>query len=490
MAVSVFKSDLTPSQISQIRKYLFMQPLLPTVPLLNRYDTTPKPPILFYLTQGDQILLPYIFASALLQKPVNQELNHPRCRFEFKGELYEHQIPIAQEALNHIQTKGTTTLGLPCGQGKTVYGAYLASQFGLYTVVLCNREFLGNQWAKTFEEFTSATTWIVPTGEIKFPQKMPHITLCMDSRVENLPWEYRARIGLMIIDEADTLCTPSRVPCLLGFQPRHVIAETATLTREDGMHTMIQAICGTHGIFKTSNKAFTVVKLQTAYEPETKKTVQGRLDYNALCQTLAESDYCNRVIVEIIRANPERKILVLTSRIDQVNYLHEKLTQLEEHVDKFAGNKKSYRDSRILIGTIPKIGVGFDERNACPDFNGIRLNLLILASSIKANSIETARRLEQSIGRILRSENPIVIDIVHDNSTLKSHWYKRRPWYISRNATIHEVKLSGPPRILRTLGGELVHENKPQTVLPPEVPIVIPQISLHNGAATQPIPNL
>jgi len=107
-----------------------------------------------------------------------------------------------------------------------------------------------------------------------------------------------------------------------------------------------------------------------------------------------------------------------------------------ESVDSMAGTKSTYSDSRILVGTISKIGTGFDEKTACPNFNGVRINMLILCTSIKKASL-----LEQSIGRVFRAEMPVVIDLVDDNPILKRHWKERQKWYISRNGTIKTIKM-------------------------------------------------
>lgn len=445
MAVRIKRSDLTEAQVDTIRKVLFLQPVAPPVYGQQQHfyqaNGATKPPILFYLYDEatQEVTIPYTFSWILTGKVPNVDKVYTLLPFTFKGDLFDHQKPVEEEAYQHLLDKGSTTIGLYPGFGKTVVGAKLAARLGLPVVVLYHREFLGPQWEKTFADFTNATTWIVGTPA---PPHMPNVTLCMATRVHLLPPEYRARIGCMIIDEAHAFCTPSRLDCLLGFTPRYVIAETATLERDDGMHSMIQAICGLHGIFRSSSTPFEVVKIDTGFTPPTTQTAQGRLNWSELVKTLATNPHRNQFILDIIRENPERKIVVLTGLVEHVHALVKMIREMGEKVDFMAGTKKSYSDSRVLVGTIQKIGTGFDEKTACPDFNGIRIDMLILVTSVKKLST-----LEQSVGRVFRAQSPIVIDFVDNNSTLKSHWYGRQKWYKSRLGEVSVRKMNFPDQI-------------------------------------------
>jgi hypothetical protein len=43
------------------------------------------------------------------------------------------------------------------------------------------------------------------------------------------------------------------------------------------------------------------------------------------------------------------------------------------------GQKKGYNDSHVLVGTVSKMGVGFDEANVCENFQGVKSDTLVLA---------------------------------------------------------------------------------------------------------------
>jgi superfamily II DNA or RNA helicase len=447
-------AQLTHDEKLTIRQVLRLQPEKPEKFTRQQfYKTDEKEDIEFWTYDGDDVLLPYTFASVLFKQISNSNLSYPLAPFTFTGQLYSHQIPVYQEAIEQLHQKGTTIIGLYPGFGKTVVGAALTAQLGLNVCVLVHREYIGQQWVKTFEEYTNASIYFVPTAEglakNPIPDFIPRITICMEQRWMHLPPSYRKKIGTLIIDEAHIWCTKSRVEPLLAWEPRYVIAETATLYRNsDGMEKMMQAICGLEGIFKISEKPFEVYKISTGFEPEVKVNVRGQIDYNALLKSVIESEYCNKIILNMIEKNPDRKILCLTRLKEHINILLPQIQAMGIKVDWFAGNKKSYSDSRVLLGTISKIGTGFDEKGACPDFAGQRIDMVILMTSIKDVNL-----LEQNVGRGFRSEFPVIIDLVHKHPTFNSHWYGRRDWYVSRNGTIQEVKLIAEDKVVRKTYG-------------------------------------
>ena len=382
------------------------------------------------------VLLPYLYGGYITQTPSNQEKEYPEIDLIFKKSLFEHQVEVAQEALNNVTTLGSTIIGLYTSFGKTAIAIWISCQLRVKTAILFHRKILCPQWKGGFEKFTNIENRIHIVG-MKAKQNCPFedsmVVLCTDKKYSKLTEEQRMSIGLLIIDEADKFCTKSRVPCLLSFEPKYVIAETATLEREDEMHSMIYKICGTRGIFKMSTKPFTVYKHETMVSPVMGFTESGDPDYTKLVNDLAESAERNRQIIELVKRHADKKILILTLRVDQVTLLTELLQAQGEKVDYMSGNKDTYSDSRVLIGTPSKIGVGFDEESACPNYNGRRIDLLIMCASFK-----NMAALEQSVGRVFRSEIPMVIHLVDDNPIIKRHWMKAKKWYMSRNGIVRE----------------------------------------------------
>lgn len=432
MACSVPKSILSNDQIDIIKTALCLQPKHKE----NKYNRKKVPdPIIFFDVVGDNIELPCMFASSLLQTIPNSNIQYPTTSSEFLGTLREHQISVEEEAWMQLQKYGSSTLGLYPGFGKTILGASLSSRAKLITCVLVNREILLNQWKNTFETFTNAKVWIV--GE-KNPPPVCDVIICMDTRWMNIPKAMRDAIGFLIIDEAHSFCTPTHVRCLLAFHPKFVLIESATLPRDDEMEVMCHAIAGKHGITRESDKPFSVMKIITNITPVRKKDRFGGVNWTALVENTLMNEQRNRLILDLVLANTTFKILILTSLKAHAMLLHESIDKIGIPCDYLCGTKRGYKDSTVLIGTTSKIGTGFDPATSCPSYSGRPFDLLLLVCSIQKYSA-----LVQNIGRIFRSEFPTIMHFVDNDNIYKNHWYKARRWYLSHggNITEHQINL-------------------------------------------------
>lgn len=375
------------------------------------------------------IILPYFFSAALFGIIPNDNIDYPTCTVNFTGKLRDYQIVVFEEALEQIKAYGTTTLGLYPGFGKTIEGARLTCELGLLTLIYCHRETLALQWLKTYQDFTDAEVWVV--GQ-KAP-KTCNVIVCMDTRYHIIPPEMIKQIGFLIVDEAHTFCTSSRVPCLLAVQPKYIVIETATLERDDDMHQMMYAMVGEHGIYRTDNKPFKVFKIETGITPERKNNSIGMLDWSHLQKTTLLIPERVKMIVNIVKENIEEKTLILTAVVEHAKLIEEELSKEEISFDVLYRNKKNYIDRKVLIGTISKIGTGFDQATFCEGYDGIRFKNLILTSSIKKVSL-----LEQSVGRVFRAESPVVYHFVDNDDIYRNHWRVARKWYNIRGGEVIE----------------------------------------------------
>lgn len=448
MSIEVARDQLTPAQKELIRGLLT---LVPTTPPRRgptpSYFTEPKAPLLFFETEGTLVRIPYSVGITLLQDFANHRRATPKLPFRFTGGLFDHQKEVVSEALVHLRSKGTTTLGTYPGSGKTVMGAWLSANVWAspeqaeLTLVIHPITVLNKSWADTFKDFTDARVWVV--GET-FPSVMPNVIVCLDQRVEKIPPELLKMVGFLILDEAHKLCTPSKVHALLATQPKYIVAETATLERpDDGMHVMIHAMVGTHSINRISSKPFSVTKLLTGISVPLTTNTKG-VNFQALMKALSQDERRNQMVVELVLANLPKgwKIIILSPLKEHVSVLHRALQAHGVKCDFMMGTKSSYTDSDVLLGTVSKIGTGFDEKMCCPDFGGKRADLLLYLASTKKAGL-----MEQNVGRVFRAETPAVIHFVDDNPISKRHWSEAQKWYRSRNGTINEAQVKQPVRV-------------------------------------------
>lgn len=437
MSVVVKCSALTKDHINIINDLLFLQPK-------EKYNFGGKKkckavkPIEFRqiitspVDGENYIFLPYRFAAQLFGKNIAAERIYTPSVFKFTGTLRDYQAEDIGEFVKHLEEYSTTTLCCSPGYGKTIISAYLAAKYSLLTLVIFTATTLLKQWKNTFEKFTTAKVWIV--GEEAMPPLF-NVIICLDKRVEKIPVDIRNRIGMFIIDEAHIMCTPSQVDRLLGFHPRYIIAATATLKRDDGMHEMIYAMCGNHCVVRDIKKDFHVYKIETGIKGVRKDRTDGKrgIQWHPLAKSLAFSNERNQMIVAMALKNPSYKILILTGYRAHTTLLHRTFVELGESVDYLCGPKKNYHDSRILIGTISKIGTGFDEASFCDDYNGVKINLGILTHSIAKTQL-----LEQTVGRVFRADFPNIMHLVDDDKTIANHWKTAKRWYKSKGGILHE----------------------------------------------------
>ena len=449
MSVAVPIDFLSDDQIKLITKHLTMTPIDPKEEEQKKWrfgpkiPTKPKVSLLMFKISEDQktIYLPYRFACVLAYgKLLNMDRPHIKIIHDNKPafglQLREEQIPIVQEAYQQLCTYNTTTLGLYPGIGKTYMGTYLAYLFGNVTMVYCNRESIMKQWFKTFSKSVpDYTNYIWMVGEQDAPPEgnVPAFIICMEERYTKIPQYILKAIGTLIIDEAHMFCTPTAVNCLLaeGLYPSKIIIETATLERDDGMHQMIQSIAGEHGVFMVSKIPYMFMQIYTRVAPEVTKGKFGT-NFDLLCKTLANDESRNNIIIDIVKTNPHRKFIILTRLKEHVELLERLHHNHGIRAATLYGNKNSYSNSPVLIGTMPKMGTGFDEENACDDFSGDKSNVLILALSVKK-----WQQYEQFRGRVMRCSAPIVIWLHDENSTINNQLELLRPWILGTNGSIH-----------------------------------------------------
>lgn len=399
--------------------------------------------IVFYLIDEDtnEILLPMIYASKLFNKPIiNRIRTYPRINpFALKEgtKLRDYQEEVVRESITNFEARGTTFLNVFCSFGKTFIGCYFSAMFAqkykIATLVTYHRDSIRSSWIGSFQNLTNAKIYVCD-GNQEQPEEDVQVFLCMDTNLTKLSKEIKNKIGHFIIDEADRFCTPGRVEGLLSISPLYITALTATYERDDGFHVMLDLLVGEEKIIKISKKPFFVFKYQTDFMVDPEYGPYGVI-FSSIVKQYDEMEARNSLILQLAMDNMEEKILILTKHKAQAanltNWLNHYLEPYEKSAVMIAGNVKRYNDANIIVGTISKIGVGYDEKEACLDWNGIRINMLILTSSTK--------KIEQIAGRVFRAEIPVIIDIVDDNKNVKDHWYIRKKWYESRNGIVSEI---------------------------------------------------
>jgi superfamily II DNA or RNA helicase len=429
MATLIPIKELNEEKLKQIQEMLAIVPVDKEEEKMKKWGNMAKSKIpkkqgeiipmfkIDYIEDSPYIRVPFRFGCAFQNKLVNRDSEYPKVDFNFKAVLRPHQIPVAEEAYRQLYATATTTLGLPTGFGKTLLSLYLAGLTKGIIAVNITIQALTESWISTFLKCypdMKERIWIV--GEHEMP-KDPVFILFMYTRYEKIPFELRRKITTLILDEAHLHCTIGKTDALLSITPKYVIALSATLERNDGLETMMYSMVGQHNIQRLSENPFTMIRLKTGIKIEEERGMFG-VNYAKFVNDQAECLERNLMAVNIVNGNKHRKFMILTKTKEHVTNLEKLFLHYGILCTTYFGNKKSYRDEKVLIGSISKMGTGFDAATASEDFDGINANVLILMTTVKKDTL-----LKQICGRVVgRAENPTVIYFIDDNNTQKRHF--------------------------------------------------------------------
>lgn len=374
------------------------------------------------------IHIPMSYALTNLQ--VQNTRKYPKSNIKFNGTLRDYQKESYDISLSIIKDQQTFFLSLYCGFGKTFMAIKMACDLGYKVGVLTHNVLVKGQWVKMFQEVTNAKVVVMDGVYDKLPDG--DVFIFMVKKAAEMDIKVTKKIGFLVVDEARVFCSKTRTSAMLNFCPKYLLGLSADINRPDGLHKILPLLFGDLMMRKISTKHFIIHKVNTEYVPTVQNMrFSGKLDWNKVITSLAEMKNRNRLICNIIKERPKNRFMILCKRKNHVNELYEMLKRRGETCETLMGTKKNYDLCRVLVGTYSKMGVGFDDVNACSNSDGSRINCCIFAMSTKD--------IEQFAGRVFRSRVPEIYDIVDDFSTLKnSHWNQRKKWYIQRGGEVLE----------------------------------------------------
>lgn len=347
----------------------------------------------------------------------------------FKGNLRSLQQEVRTEAMGILNRHGSCILSLYTGAGKTITSINIATKTKLKTLILCHRLVLIDQWKQSIEKFCPGAKIQVLTGAEK--RKKDALNEDNDFFIINAlnvakkGHNYFDCIGTVIADEVHVMGTEKLSEAFNYIQPRYLIGLSATPYRSDGMDSLLEAYFGKEKIFRKMYHKHNVYKISTTFEPEFQLGRNGKVDWNSVIESQTMDENRNELIVRVCRFFKDRTFLILSKRVAQVMWLVNRFKELGESVTSLVGvQKKCNYESRILIATVQKAGVGFDHP---------RLDSLVIASDVEEYFI-------QYLGRIFRREDaePIVFDILDKNPILAKHYRTRQKIYKEHGGAVEK----------------------------------------------------
>ena len=372
---------------------------------------------------------------------VDKRFKGNKIEINFKGQLREEQ----QLALNEMLKYDNGILCAPTAFGKTVIGCKLIEERKVNTLILVNKLQLLTQWKERIKEFLD----IEEVGEISGKKK--NITNVIDVASIKSIWnngdvlDITKNYGMIIIDECHHTAAYTFEQAINTGNSKYIYGISATPERENGHTPIIKMQCGDIR-YKVDALKFNKqlnIPMKVMVKHSHLSFVDSKIDnyeLNEINDFIAKDILRSEKIIRDINNeyNNGKNILVLTERLEHLEYIYEKLNKSTNNVFKYHGGigkkiLKNYDDltnklnennvNKIIVATGSYMGEGFDDS---------KLDVLFLTMPISGET-----RVTQYAGRLHRkNENKkeiLIYDYVDDN------FPKTRNMFLKRKKTYEKM---------------------------------------------------
>jgi len=321
-----------------------------------------------------------------------------------------------QKACDAIVKKDFSLCVAPPGFGKTLIGSKMIELRGVNSLVIVNKNMLLDQWISRFVDYfgyDKKDIGYLGKSKNKLNGKLDIAT--MQSLKNNV--DIIKNYSFVIVDECHHIPALTFEKIIKKFRGKYILGLSATPNRKDGMQPLIYQQLGSIA-YEIKSKRKVTNKLEIV-ESDIKVEVDNFSDF---ISEIINDDTRNNLIVEQIEKYQNRKILLLTDRIEHIENIelilrskgidfvsiHGSLKKKEqiENMDKIA-------HASVVLATTSFFGEGIDFPH---------LNTIIFATPISYYG-----RLVQYLGRIGRDGSScLAIDILDINSPFALSSYKKR----------------------------------------------------------------
>ncbi|WEG11280.1 DEAD/DEAH box helicase family protein [Pullulanibacillus sp. KACC 23026] len=355
----------------------------------------------------------------------------------FEGNLHPQQ----DEALKSLLANPIGILSATTGFGKTVIASALIAQRQTNTLVLVHRKPLIDQWKKSLTQFLSIDEKQI--GQIGGGKQKPTgiidvATIQSLNRHDEVK-DFVKNYGQVIVDECHHISAYSFEKVLKKVEAQFVVGLTATPTRKDGLHPIMQMQLGSIRYRVKAKKQAKIrpfehilIPRYTQFKSKNKESSIQEL-YNELIKNKNRNDLIfDDVLKELDNGSTP---LILTERIEHIEDLVKRFKGFAKNIIVLKGGmKKSEEKERLrqlasldheehlIIATGKYIGEGFDHA---------RLDSLFLTMPLSWKGT-----LEQYVGRLHRlHENKSKVKVYdyvdHKEPMLQKMFEKRLKGYQS-----------------------------------------------------------
>ncbi|OCL87722.1 ATP-dependent RNA helicase SrmB [Aliarcobacter thereius] len=336
-------------------------------------------------------------------------------KIEVKELLYTLR-PEQDDAIREILKYDSSICVAPPGFGKTLIGAKIFEQRAVKTLIIVNKNMLLEQWISRFVDYfgySKKDIGYLGKGQNKLNTNLDVATMQSLNNNSELIENYTQ----VIVDECHHIPALTFEQIIKNFKGRYILGLSATPNRKDELDPILYQQLG-----------------QISYEYKKPRTHTNRLkivrtnftsnldNYASIVNELILDEDRNKEIISAIKENKDRKILLLSDRIEHINILEKFLEeeQLEfvsvhgsQNKKEQVENMQKVKSSSLILATSSFFGEGIDFPH---------LNTILFATPISYYG-----RLIQYLGRIGRgNQECLAIDFLDSKNAMLNSSYKKR----------------------------------------------------------------
>ncbi|WP_419681191.1 TOTE conflict system archaeo-eukaryotic primase domain-containing protein [Aliarcobacter butzleri] len=324
--------------------------------------------------------------------------------------------PEQNEAIKEIKKSDYSICVAPPGFGKTLLGAKIFEIRACTTLIVVNKNMLLNQWIERFVDYFGYNKKDIGYLGKGFNKLNGQIDVATMQSLKNDP-KIIENYSFVIVDECHHIPALTFEQIIKSFKGKYILGLSATPNRKDELQPILFQQLG-----------------EISYEYKKKKTHTNKLqiirtqfvsnadNYATIINEICIDEDRNNLIVDIIKKNIDRKILLLTDRIEHINVLENLLQR--ENIDYISVhgslNKKEQVENMNLVKTKSLI-------LATTSYFGEGIDFPHLNTILFATPISYYGRLIQYLGRIGRgNQECLAIDFLDSKNAMLNSAYKKR----------------------------------------------------------------
>ncbi|WP_051592870.1 TOTE conflict system archaeo-eukaryotic primase domain-containing protein [Thomasclavelia saccharogumia] len=346
-----------------------------TPAILSEYEVLDE---YLYLPRGLKKKLLKIFDDKL-QIEENTELGH-KIEAEFKGKLIEYQ----EKIINELDKHDLGVVEAPTGSGKTIMALAMIAKYKVSTLIILPGKELLKQWKRQIDIFIK-----YPQAKLKRDHYIGEYTgnkkkltgnidiATIQSLVNIEDFNILQKYGLVIIDECHHCASNTYRTVLKRLNAKRIYGFTATPERQDGLEEITYMYLGKI-VAKVNEKDIAKYRdYEQVLIPRftTFTMLEEKSNFMEIVNILIKNEKRNHLIImDVIKEFKEkRNIIILSDRVEHLEYLYEQLRYVDEHVYLYLGktNKKDKANileelrytndfNYIILASAKLIGEGFD----------------------------------------------------------------------------------------------------------------------------------